>query len=301
MEGGCKYWWIGLGMVLLLPLVSWAQSKPVEAKIVCWNIQMLPNSLALFSKALRKKQRIRAPWIIEHCKEAPYDLIVFQEVFDRDIKRKLKRELKEQYPYQVDTKIAKGCLTSNGILIVSRIPMKYIDHVIYAKGVHEDGWAAKGCTLVKAEKEGQEFYVAGTHLQSGNSSQAVAHRVLQYQDIRKLLDRNYIANRSVFVMGDMNTRKSNVAQYTKMIEIMQVKDFPLNDQEPYTIDAKNSWNNHAQGIQLDYIFLQAHETNTTILNQHILRLKQEHKGKMIDLADHYGIVADIVLSNEGID
>jgi sphingomyelin phosphodiesterase len=266
-----------------------------SVQVVSWNIQMLPNALGIFSSALRKKQKLRAPWIIAHCVAASYDVIVFQEVFDRDIKRKLKKELKATYPYQVDTRIAKGRLTSNGIFIVSKIPMRYVDHVIYEKGAHEDAWAAKGCTLVEVEKEGQKFQIAGTHLQAGSSKDAEKHRGLQYQDIRNLLDKNTNGKIPVLVMGDMNTRKMNVPKYTQMIETIGVKDFPLDEENPYTIDNKNSWNKHEQGIQLDYVLLQARATQTSIQEQKVLRLKQEHKGKKIDLADHYGIVAKVQL------
>jgi len=274
---------------------SKASEEGTSVQVVSWNIQMLPNALGLFSGALRKKQRIRAPWIIAHCIEASYDVIVFQEVFDRDIKRKLKKELKAAYPYQVDTRMAKGRLTSNGIFIVSRIPMKYIDHVIYEKGAHEDAWAAKGCTLVEVEKEGHKFQIAGTHLQSGSSKDAEKHRGLQYQDIRNLLDKNADKTIPVLVMGDMNTRKTNVPKYTQMVKTIGVKDFPLDEENPYTIDNQNSWNEHDQGIQLDYVFLQKRATQTTIKEQKVLRLKGNYKGKQMDLADHYGIVAKLLL------
>lgn len=274
---------------------STLSKKGTAVQVVSWNIQMLPNALGLFSAALRKKQRIRAPWIITHCIEASYDVIVFQEVFDRDIKRQLKKELKEAYPYQVNTRRTKGRLTSNGIFIVSRIPMKYVDHVIYEKGAHEDAWAAKGCTLVEVEKKGHKFQIAGTHLQSGSSEAAEKHRGLQYQDIRNLLDKHLDKTIPVLVMGDMNTRKGNLPKYTQMIETIGVKDFPLDEENPYTIDNQNSWNKHEQGIQLDYVFLQARATQTTIEEQKVLRLKETHKGKEIDLADHYGIVAKVLL------
>ena len=274
-----------------------AKSKSIEAKIVTWNIQMLPNSLALFSKALRKKQAVRAPWIVEHCKQQNYDVIVFEEVFDLNIKRQLKKDLKAAYPYQVNTKTKCGRLTSNGIFIVSRIPMKYVDHLIYKKGAHEDGWAAKGCTLVEVEKEGIRFQIAGTHLQSGRSKAAVKHRDLQCQDIRKLLDSNVVEGIPVFVMGDMNIRKSNKEKYSKMLEVIGVKDFPLNEKEPYTIDGKNSWNKHEKGIQLDYIMLQKRQTSTQITKQKILRPKRNYKGQPMDLADHYGVVAEVKIFN----
>ena len=294
---GCKYWTILIA--LLLPLCSMGQATPstTTVKVVSWNIQMLPNALGMFSAALRKKQRIRTPWIVEYCKEKEYDVIVFQEVFDLDITRKLKKELKDVYPYHVDTKKLPSRLTSNGIFIVSRLPMKDVHHIIYAKGAHEDGWSSEGCTLVEVEKDGKRFQIAGTHLQAGGSDAAIAHRDQQYKDIRTLMDRNKEDHVPVLVMGDMNTSKSNAEKYPLMIETLEVQDFPLDEEEPYTVDGNNSWNNHTKGIQLDYIMLQARTTATTIVQQKIIRPKQEWKGKQIDLADHYGVVADVTISN----
>lgn len=278
-----------------------AETKPfVKVKILSWNIQMLPNALAIFSKALRKKQAIREPWIVEHCLAQQYDVIVFQEAFDLDIKRKLKRHLKEMYPYQVGTKTNKGRLTSNGIYIFSRHPMKDVDHVIYKKGAHEDRWAAKGCTLVELEKEGVKFHVAGTHLQSGSSEAAVMHRSLQYQDVCNLLDSNKIDTIPVFLVGDMNTEKGELNKYREMTSVMKIRDIPLDDPEPYTVDNKNSWTPQNKAAQIDYIFDQPRQTNSRIMQQKILRLKHELKGKMIDLADHYGLVGVLEISNKKI-
>ena len=262
-----------------------------------WNIQMLPNSLALFSKALQKKQALREPWIVEHCIKNHYDVIVFQEVFDVNIKRKLKKTLAKAYPYQIDTRIEKGRLTSNGIFIVGRIPLRYIDHVIYKKGPHEDAWAAKGCTLVEAEKNGIKFQIAGTHLQAGRSEAAIRHRASQYKEIRTLLDRNKIDSQAIFMMGDMNTRKADKPTYNLMLKTIGVEDFPLNDPRPYTIDSTNSWNEEETNVQLDYIMLQKRNTKTSIGLQKILLPTYIHKGKTIDLADHYGIIADITVTN----
>lgn len=299
MVSGCKQIILAVTILSVTANVLWAQqTASVQAKIVSWNIQMLPNAFGMFSKALRKKQRIREPWIVAFCNEQDYDVIVFQEVFDVDIKRKLKKHLKEHYPYQVDTRTKSGRLTSNGIFIVSRIPMKYVDHVIYQKGAHEDGWAAKGCTLVEVEKEGQKFQIAGTHLQSGNSEAAIMHRDLQYQDIRNLLDSNTVESIPVFVMGDMNTRKKDAEKYPEMIRTIGVEDFDLDETSPYTIDGKNSWNNHKHGMQLDYIMLQKRGTSTSIEEQKIIRPTQEYKGQQIDLADHYGVVAKVKIANQ---
>jgi len=182
-------------------------------------------------------------------------------------------------------------------LIVSRIPMKYVDHIIYKKGVHSDAWAAKGCTLVELEKDGVAFQVAGTHLQAEDSEAAISQRDLQFKDIRILLDRNQMDTLPVFVIGDMNTRKSDAIKYPLMLKVIGVQDFPLDDDFPFTFDANNYWNEGAEASQIDYILIQPRQTKTQILFQHILRPKQAYKGEEIDLADHYGIVGDMLIFN----
>lgn len=275
-----------------------ANSTSFNIKIATWNIQMLPTCFAFFTKDFRKKQRVRAPWIIEYCNSHKYDVIVFQEVFDKNIKKKLERELKVFYPYQVNPRKKPGSLLSNGILIVSRVPMKYIDHIFFEQGTHADKWASKGCTLVEIEKNRIKFQIAGTHLQSSNTKKAVVHRIKQYQAIRSLLENNINIHVPLFVLGDMNTPKSNKVNYLKMLNKIGVKDVELNEKKPYTIDSINYWNPHQENRQLDYILIHSNNTSSKIKKQKIIRPKNKFKEAQMDLSDHYGIVAEIEIVND---
>lgn len=271
--------------------------KTAEVKIVSWNIQMLPNFFGGVSSALRKKQKVRLPWIVEFAKQQDYDVIVFQEVFDIEMKRKLKRGLKEAYPHQTATKTKAGKFTSNGIYIVSRLPMDYVDHVIYKEALSEDKLAAKGCTLVEVKKDDLVFQVAGTHLQSGGKQDAQFVRNHQYVDIYNLIEKHKKEGVPQLVVGDMNTAKSTTKSYKYMLSTIGVKDFPLDEEEPYTIDNKNTWNENEKSIQLDYIMLNNRKTTTTIITQKVLRPKDTYKGKPMDLADHYGVVSTVKITN----
>lgn len=256
---------------------------------------MLPNFFRAFSSSLRTMQGKRVPWIVAYIEQQDFDVIVFQEVFDVDCKARLQKALKKRYPYQVRP-INKGRITGNGILILSRYPMRYLDHVVYTKGVGSDKMAAKGCALVEVVKDSFRFQIAGTHLQSGGSEVAQQHRDQQYKDIRSLLDKHRKAGIPQLVVGDMNTRKSATERYERMLQSMDVLDFPLDEEKPYTIDNENSWKSkdHAP-IQLDYIFLRKNQSKSALQTQKVLRPKKEYKGKMIDLADHYGVWAKVVV------
>lgn len=282
-----------LSLIFLKPESIHAQSKATlgELTVVSWNIQMLPNFFRAFSSSLRKRQKQRTPWIIDYIKEKNYDVWVLQEVFDKEICRRLCRRLKAEYPYQVRP-INKGRITSNGILILSKYPIQKLGYVVYDKGIGADRMAAKGCVLVELEKDGQAIQIAGTHLQAGGGGEGMKIRAKQYEDIRALLDQHQKEQVPQILAGDMNTRKSDSKRYQLMLETLQMKDFPLDEEEPYTIDAKNSWKSlQHDPIQLDYILLASNGSKMSIDQQKVLRPKRRHEGAIIDLADHYGVLA----------
>jgi endonuclease/exonuclease/phosphatase family metal-dependent hydrolase len=261
-------------------------------KVLSWNVQLLPRSFSLFSKALRKKQAVRTPWIIEHCQQADYDIIVFQEVFDQPLSKQLKAALLDRYPYQVDPLKQAGRLTSSGILIVSKWPIQKVGAVVYPKGAHEDAWAAKGCTVVKLQQKEKEVYIAGTHLQAGRSNAAKSQRAIQYQAIKTLLDTVTNDSLPIVLAGDLNTRKSETALYSKMLKILNMQDQPLDEERPYTIDRNNTWNKKGgSNQQLDYILLRPQQSKLQLQQQKLLRLQNKWKEQPMDLADHYGVIA----------
>jgi endonuclease/exonuclease/phosphatase family metal-dependent hydrolase len=289
-----------LGICLLTSSLLYSQDSSEtsysELKVVSWNVQMLPNNFSFLSKLLRKKQNIRAPLIIKHCINNNFDIIVFQEVFDLNIRRKLMKELKDSYPYQVKPFKGNKAFVSNGILIISKVPLKYIDHIIFKPGVTADRFAAKGCTLVEAQKDGSTIQIAGTHLQAGKSEKAQIQRDMQYSDIHRLLERNKTQTIPVILLGDLNTKKSNSKDYSKMLECISMKDPTIKNKKLYTFDSNNYWNKNASSSQLDYILIQHRKTDSRIVNTKILKPKFMFKGNQIDLSDHYAISAEIIFT-----
>lgn len=264
-------------------------------RIASWNIQMLPNFFAQLSPSLRKMQSVRQPWIVDYVKDKNFDVIVFQEVFDIQMRKRLRRQLRQLYPYQVSTKGKFWRFTNNGILIVSKLKMRYIDHVIYEKGIYADGLASKGCTIVEVEKNGKKLQIAGTHLQSGQHDDAQHVRHKQYKNIFHLLHKHRKQEVPQFVIGDMNTEKHIPERYVAMLENLDMQDMPIQEENPHTVDSHNYWNPNEKPAQIDYILYNPNKTKTCIFRQKIFRPKRAHKGKDIDLADHYGISAEVIL------
>jgi endonuclease/exonuclease/phosphatase family metal-dependent hydrolase len=263
--------------------------------IATWNIQMLPTNFSFVSKLLQKKQKIRTPLIIDYCINRDFDIIVFQEVFDRKIRRKIIQGLSKSYPYQIHPIRNKKALVSNGVLIMGQVPLNYLDHIVFKPGVKADKHAAKGCVLFHAQVNDINIHFLGTHLQSGNSSKAISTRKLQYRDIRKLIDRNLEDNNPFIILGDLNTKKSEQEKYSEMLNILGVLDSESLFRNLHTFSPENSWNNNSRPFQLDYILLQNHDTKLKINWQKVLKPIHNHRGKAMDLADHYLLNAEILV------
>lgn len=269
-----------------------ADKQSANLKVLTWNIQMLP-AIPTIAK-LNKGQAMRAPWIIDFLNKQDYDIVVLQEVIDKKMTQLLKDGLKDSYPHQVSVNSKRGvtgCV--GGILFVSRIPLKYVDHIVYKNISGVDAMAEKGCVLVEAEHEGLRFHIAGTHLQAGDDKVRDAE-VPEIED--GILAKHRASGVPIILLGDMNIGVDEPA-FEMLLKTTKTTAFPLDDPDPTTTSPRNSWHKpNKRGRHIDHVLLDPQGTQTTILRQTVQRARQEHEGKMIDLADHYGVVAEIKLA-----
>ena len=265
--------------------------KKDTLKVLSWNIQMLPNLYAPFTKLVRKKQKIRLPEIIKYLEKSNFDIIVLQEVFDIQMKNKLKKQLSNAYPYmQLPIKKGWGIKLSNGVMFLSKHPINLIDKVIFNVSKKSDRMAQKGCALVELDFYDQHILVAGTHLDS--KGQKVRDK--QYNMVKEQIIGPYKSSqKNFFLAGDLNTEQNSEA-FKKMIALFELNNYPLNEENPYTFDSENSWINYKNKGWIDYILYQIKPENK-IINQYIIRPKMSYKNKPMDLADHYGIVLEIMI------
>jgi len=276
-----------------------AHAEPADAtqrlKILTWNIQMLPTFPSV--ESLNKGQAMRAPWIIEYLNDSKYDIVCLQEVIDPKMTGLLKAGLKKTFPHIV-TVDPKGVFsgTSGGILFASRIPIKYVDHIVFKNVQGVDALAEKGCVLVEAEQNGVRFQIAGTHLQAG-SNEVKAKEIPEIAD--GIIKKHAQPGVPQFLVGDMNIDTAEADLYAKLLTTNEMQDFPLDDKSPYTVDSENSWKARKKGHRggrIDHVLLNPRGTKTAIRRQTVQRARQEHEGKTIDLADHYGVVAEVELA-----
>ena len=268
-----------------------ASLKNDTIQIVSWNIQMLPDVFAAFSKRVRKKQKIRCPKIIQYLNASDFDIVVLQEVFDKQRVDELEKGLKTIYPYTLrPVKEGFSLKLSSGVMILSKYPMELVKHVIFGVSKKSDWGAQKGCSLVKVKLNNRSILLAGTHL----DSKSEISRNMQYNITNDEIIKPYMNDTvPMFLAGDFNTIKST-KDYDKMMTLFNLKNHELKDERPYTFDEFNSWNSKGYKSWIDFIFYQKTE-KIKITDQNIFRPKMQYEKATVDLADHYQIVLEAVI------
>ena len=143
-------------------------------KIVSWNIKMVPKVLGLFTKSARKKQKDRAPRIIQYLNNTDFDIVILQELFDQSINKKFSKDLSINYPY-ILSPIKEGFTVkmTSGVMILSKYPYELIAHEIFNVSKKKDNSAQKACSLIKVNINGKKILVGGTHLDSRNEESRI--------------------------------------------------------------------------------------------------------------------------------
>ena len=158
-------------------------------KIVSWNIKMVTKALGLFTKSARKKQKDRAPRIIQYLNNTDFDIVILQELFDQSITKKFSQDLSINYPY-ILSPIKEGFTVkmTSGVMILSKYPYELIAHEIFNVSKKTDNSAQKACSLVKVNINGKKILVGGTHLDSRNEeSRILQSKLTKERIIRHLL------------------------------------------------------------------------------------------------------------------
>lgn len=269
-----------------------------QLKVLTWNIQMLPSLGAHFNKNLKKMQKERTAWIIDHLRDKDYDIIMLQECFDKDFIETLKSELAIQYPFQFLPIRPHWYKLSNGLMVLSKFALDYESHIVFNKSAQSDFFTAKGAVMLHAKICDQDYYFLNTHLQADYEEKFAAIRNSQLQEIQeKLLNMDTNAGRKILMAGDLNVEE-DVAnpEYQAMLKKVGLKDLVYSFFKRPTIsfDQNNYWNrDFSNSTRLDYFIGNLIHQVSHI---EIVRPKHLHNQVEIDLADHYGIAMSLDLS-----
>lgn len=264
-------------------------------KVLSWNIYMLPVSIKKVGQANR------VAYIASQLNKSDYDVIVFQEAFDRDARYGLSKLMRAQYPYQEGPANGKPSMfrLNSGIWILSKYPMKYLDEIHYKQNVGVDKVARKGVLLVEINKNGKLYQIAGTHLQAGASKKKDAVRLSQFNEIKELLAKHEQNGNPQLICGDFNTPKTDKINYHLMLETLKVQDGPMESSLQHTYDCANNdlaYGSSAYKEILDYIFVKDNATKLNLSRRKIVAFTAKWHEKKKHLSDHYAV--EIIISTE---
>jgi len=271
------------------------QSGPEgELKILTWNIFMRPRFI------FKDGQVERANAIVEQLKDKTYDVIVFQEAFDRKARRIIWDGLKEYFPYHVEPESSNFLKINSGVWILSKHEIKKQKRISFKGCVGSDCFCKKGALLVEIKKNDKRFQVIGTHLQAEvKNLKYKMNRVDQYNEINEfLLKPNAEEGVPQFVVGDLNTPENVSDEYKAMLTKLESQDAERKSDEWEDGASWGAWTNDLfnecedrKAEVLDYILYKSNGKKPSRFQKSIRKFRQIWNGRNKDLSDHYAVEA----------
>jgi endonuclease/exonuclease/phosphatase family metal-dependent hydrolase len=289
--------------VLVAALVSFSGDVRAESlRVLTYNIFGLPPAI---SKA--GKERWRYPVIAQQI--SAYDIVVIQEAWDRDT-----RALVDEsgFPYHAHGPKPHQLMGANGLVTLSKFPIKQVRFLEFEDCVGFDCFAKKGALMIRVElPSGREIVVVNTHLNawskdlSGDPGQRT-----RLKQIQQLLF--WIWEQSPFdpvlLMGDFNADQ-DTQEYRRVQELgafsdlyrehMQSTGAVGDDLAGFTyVPRENTWITGltaAVGKQrLDYVWWSGKGRRARVDHaERAFRKTLPHGKDQVHLSDHYGIAVDI--------
>ena len=290
----------GIGCFILFSVFAQGQNTTTlasgadELRILSWNIYMLPH--ALFPKT---GQLERAEAIVEQLKNEAYDVLVFQEAFEKKAREILWEGLKEKFPFATGPGKNGFFKINSGVWILSRFEFSSVAEIEFNTCKIADCMSKKGAILVELAKGEKLFQIIGTHLQSENYPEV---RKEQFKDIaEKLLKPFEKENVPQFIVGDLNTAPDE-AGYSDMLTLLDAEDCTPRKTKSWLKDLV-TWGGRENDLfetdskrtpqLLDYILVKENGKCSTLIDRTIEVIQQawDKTKTRKDLSDHYAVAA----------
>lgn len=224
------------------------------------------------------------------------DIIVFQEAFDKRCMKIIRKQLEPHYPYIVGPANDKKCgiKLNSGVMMFSKIPLKYVDQVDFTECEKEDCFARKGALLAEADWNGKKIQILGTHKEAGGS---LPLKTGQYLEILGMIRKHTKSGVPQLLAGDFNIRKGSDI-YTAMLATFGMEDGDITGELQYTSDhLLNDMSTYRPEDRkvIDFIFYRANGVQPTFIQREIKRYMQRWHKKHEDLSDHLAVLMTLNL------
>ena len=277
-------------LVVLLGLPSALSAQTAQnprLHVLSYNIQMLPRWILHMDHGPVKRAKLIPSVLIADS----IDIIVFQEAFDKRCVRILSKLLKPHFPYVVgpanDRKI--GIKLNSGVMMFSKVPLKFVDEVDFTECETEDCFARKGALLAEADWHGKPIQILGTHKEAGGSTML---KTGQYLEILGMVRKHTRTGVPQLLCGDFNIRKGSDI-YTAMVATFEMQDGDITGEQQFTSDHLiNDMSTYRPDDRkiIDFIFYRPNGVEPTFIQREIRRYRTRWSKKHEDLSDHMSIL-----------
>jgi endonuclease/exonuclease/phosphatase family metal-dependent hydrolase len=291
--------------VLATFVVFFAQSAHAQTlRVLTYNIFGLPPTIGKAGK-----ERWRYPAIAE--KVAEFDIVVIQEAWDKGTRALIEDS---NFPYHAHGPKPHKLMGANGLITLSKFPIKEVKFLEFEDCVGFDCFAKKGALLTRVElPSGQEIVVINTHLNawskdlSGDPGQRT-----RLKQIQQLLF--WIWDRAPFdpvlLMGDLNAGQ-DTPEYNWLVGMGAFSDLYRNhvqssgaqgdDLHGFTyVPKENTWIKGITSLvgkqRLDYVLWAGKGRGARVHRaERAFRHTVAQGQEAVHLSDHYGIAVDLTL------
>ncbi len=209
-----------------------ADNDPKSLTVMSYNIQAFPNYIGV-GLDLNKMDTRMDYLSTMYAPIRDFDVIAFQEAWDRDSREKIKRNLAAYYPYSLDPvpDNTHSLPLNSGLLVLSKYPIsnsKFLNYVDYQSLTDADKLSNKGALYFKLNKLGKNYNMIVTHTQAQNTAQAIKVRQEEFNLIQNQLinnpDLNIAHDEPLLFFGDLNTDHYDEQQFSYMQRTLNLND-----------------------------------------------------------------------------
>ncbi|RYX82159.1 hypothetical protein EON83_20800 [bacterium] len=280
-----------------------ANSSDRMLNVLSYNTYMRPTTLFINGQSIRRQK------MMPELTGSGYDVILFSEMFDDDIRNQTINSLRGEFPYHTNV-VGRdsGVNQDGGVILFSRWPIATQDQRTFGDACSgSDCMADKGVIYAAISKGNQTYHVFGTHTQADKGAADRAARRRQMQIMKAFIDsKNIPRTQPVLIAGDLNVDMTrSQAEYVDMLNILhathpgRTPGISLSATWDPTI---NKCADSGTPEFLDYVlYSNDHLRPTVSLNEvRLLRAAEEWKALPTDkarwdLSDHFAVFGNFTM------
>ncbi|GAB9475711.1 Phospholipase c [Globisporangium polare] len=304
-----------------------APAQPFKLRVMAYNVWLMPGILSSFNGKLSPFAPHRARAIPSCLSSLDVDVVVFCEAFCSSSREILVAGMKEN-GFLYETKVVgEGASMSSkkaidgGCFAMSKYPINNFQEMTFSSVASgDDRMADKGVVYFQLRVcDTETVHVFGTHLQAWETPVAVATRRQQLKLLREFINSMKISSQdAVLIVGDLNVNKwagDDGKEYAAMLETLSATEPELAPHSSaFSFDplsnelAVDGPSSSGKTERLDYVLVVNKFRAPLVATSEVVQLKatsawtvpqsgdggdEDQEERLVDLSDHYPVVAEL--------